>query len=690
MSRSGAPRLRRPRARVAVLAAIVVAALLAVVVAGRDDPHRADPSSTATTRAAGWDTPVDGVPQTKTSEVLVVDGRVKLATILSGSPAQLQVVDLETNEIDDAVDLPGMSSGAAMAVDRAGRVYAGGDTDVLYRYTPGSGAAEELGSVTPSSTHVFALAAAPDGRIWGGSYPKAEVWHVDPVTGAIESGGPGLTGASYARHVAVDSEHLYVAVGPGAPGIVQIDATDTSRRSRIPLPADIQTGIIGDLQVLGRYLAVSIPSGTTTDGTVTRAERRLYDLVGRTWEVPSNVADQPPSPLDAAGNFYYLSGGQLLAVDSRTGVRRALASTDAPMLRDRHVVAATIGGVTSEWLISFDSRTRLTTVVDLHEARAARYPVDLSPVPQQIKTLAKGDDQRVFVGGFGGASLSVVNIRSGAKSQFPKTAQSPGIGEIEGSAPDGRYQYLGSYPGAQIFRYDREQPWVDGSNPALIADLGGSQGQDRPRAWATAAGRVYFGTIPRYGLQGGGLGIVAPDRSPTFIRDVVPKQSVVAVTAADDVVVGGTSRWGGLGAAPAPEDAVVFAYDAARGRKLWQVAPLPGAQSYGAVMFDPAGRLWAAQGGHLLQLDPATGKVLSGTVIAPTPQRSTATYDSAALVYDRGTIYLATAGAIYAVDPRTSRSRTVVASGVSVPDLAVVGEDLVYPSGPHLKLARVG
>ncbi|WP_277454746.1 PQQ-binding-like beta-propeller repeat protein [Janibacter sp. DB-40] len=588
------------------------------------------------------------------------------------------------------MDLPTITSGRAITVGPDGSIYAGGDSDLIYRYTPGADEADELGPVTPSTTSVFDLTTAPDGSIWGGGYPRGEIWQIVPATGTIDSLGQVRAGADYARSLTVGNTYAYVAVGSTRPEIIRVVRDSPEQRSRIPLPVPLTSGIISDIRLLGRFLAVRLPSGTTTTGAHRPAERRLYDLKARTWDVPANVTGQSPSPIDSQGEFHYVADGKLWGVDATTGVKRSLAPAGAAAGRDRHVLWGTLQGRSTEWMLTYDPQVGEVVAFDLTTYEYHAYPAHFRPLPLTIKSLTKGGEGQVFVGGYGGPSLAIVNLRSGATTHLPRRPVPKGgatIGEIEGSIASGHYQYLGTYTQGKIFRYDRRRPWVDGSNPTLLANLGTSDAQDRPRAWAASDSHVFFGTIPRYGQLGGGLGIIDPAAtSLRFVRNVVPDQSVVSLAAVGDIVYGGTSRWGGLGAAPTTTEAKVFAYDASTGTKLWEVAPVPGAQAYGSITIGPGGTLWASRGGTVIELDPRTGATLRQVIVADTSSaRDRPTYNVSGLVRHEDSLYLQTGQQIYEVDPDSLRTRTLVADGVTLPQFVVVDDSIVYAAGVELK-----
>jgi outer membrane protein assembly factor BamB len=308
------------------------------------------------------------------------------------------------------------------------------------------------------------------------------------------------------------------------------------------------------------------------------------------------------------------------------------------------------------------------------------------PTKMRIKSLAAGPAS-VFVGGYGGSSLAVLDEGLTTKSQYPDVPYAAGvIGEVEGSIAKGTLQYLGTYTDAGIFRYDTTKPWIDGVNPAKIATLGPTHQQDRPLAWATSGGRVFFGTVPRYGVLGGALGIIDDDTSaPRVVRAPVVDQSVVSLAASGSVVYGGTSRWGGLGATPTQPTAKIFAYDVATNRKLWEVSPASGVEAYGALTIGPARTLWAANGTTLVELDPSTGATLRTVVLQAQGPQPTPTLRNAALASLDGVLYLVAAGKLYSFDPATLRVDIVAPSGISTPQLVARPGSVLVPMGSVLQ-----
>lgn len=646
---------------------------------------------------------LDGFTSTTTSRVVDVGGRPKLVTIVSGAPATLQVADLQTGLVEGSHPLPGLVHGWGLTLgDDLRSVYVGSGNGHLARYDLSTRQLTDLGRATPRATTVFGLATGADGRIWGASYPRGEVWTYDPSRGAFTSFAPLGGGHEYARSIAVDTDWVYVGTGSTAPGIVRISTKDPSRRETIALPRPFESGLVVSVDLHGRYLAVRLPEG----------QRAVYDTVGRTWDVPlaldasGQQIQQTPSTTGPGGGryFYYLTNGRLWRVDPRlTGpaAKTPVAVLDPGTGRDRTVVRTRIGGVLSDWLLSFDGFGGVSAVdvAVLRPAPAGVLPrpvprlftIRLRPNPVPIKSLAIGSRGDVLVGGFGGSSLSILDPSEAHPRLRPLASDPSGgtvFGEVEGMVSNGRFDFFGSYTSARLFRGDSTRPWVDGENPRLVATLGPRLGQDRPIAWAVAGDRTVFGTIPQYGRLGGVLGwFDGAGTTPRTVWSPVPEQSIVALSASGSTVYGGTSRWGGLGVAPRASSAEVFAYDLETQRTLWHVAPLEGAQAFAAVLVDRENRLWAATQTTLFELDRDSGSVLRRIPLLAVVEPDAPTYRTVDLAAADGTIVVATRGALYTVDVQTLAVATIASRDVSPARVRALGDVLYFPSRATLMRA---
>lgn len=632
--------------------------------------------------------PLEDFANVPMSGLTTVAGRAKAYAVVSGYPAHFQVVDVATGAVETNLPFedPTFGRTAAMVTAPDGSVYVGGQGGGLYRWDVTTRRLQSIGRATPAATSVISMAIGPDGRVWAGTYPDGALISIDPRTRAITNHGQVASGREYVRSLAADSTHVYAGVGSADPIIVRLEANAPERRTVLPLPVKLTSGQPTQLAVYGSFLTVNVPTGSTSGGTVHGAQQYLYDLRRQTWRVPANRPGQAPVGPDSQGRFHYVEGKTLVSVDSRTGRQtRAVLPATLATWQSRTLYSGTLAGVNGDWLVLFDSDSGLKAI-NVSTRKVISQSYTFRPVSLRMKSLTEGPEGSLYVGGFGGASLAVVDPSSGQAAQYPlATGAKNVIGEVEGMVSQGQYQFLGTYPRGRIFRYDSTKPWVDGQNPTLIADLSTSL-QDRPQAWATSGSRTFFGTVPAYGRRGGVLGVIdSPTATPRIITNPVGDQSIVSLMAAGRVVIGGTSRWGGLGAAPSSRPAGLFAYDTVTNKLLWSVRPLAGAQSYGAVLRTSNGQVWAASGGTLLRLDSRTGVVIDTIVAVKLTQDERATWRDVDLEEIDGKLYLAAGGGIHRINLKTRGVLTLVPSGAPYGLLATIDHDLYYPAGATLR-----
>ncbi len=629
--------------------------------------------------------PVEQISNATVVTALVAAGRAKLVGIVSGDPAELQVLDVQKGTLEQRIPLGGMNVGWGLAKGHDGAVYLGGNDGHLWRWTPGAASVVDLGRASDRAATVWDLDVSSDGKVWGVSYPDAQIWSYDPATSAFSAATTVATGQEYARSLAIVGTSAYVGVGSTNPEIVELSLGDRSRRSTIALPSPVTSGNIAELDALGsNFLAVKTPSGQSSGGLTVSAERRLFDLRNRTWAVNANYSVQKPSEADADGAFYYVKYRQLTRVD-QSGGETLVGPVGLLGGRDKLLITTTLGGTPGTWLLSYTPGESLGAV-EVSTLEEKSFPLDFGPTPLHVKTLARSGSG-FLAGGFGAPSLTSLGPDLAVEGHYPySTSGAESIGEVEGSITNGGVQYIGTYTGSKIFRYDPAAPWQDGTNPQLVAELGASHLQDRPLAWAASGPRTFFGTVPKYGTLGGVLGIIDHDgATPRIVAEPVPDQSVVSLAAQGSVVYGGTSRWGGLGATPTQASAKVFAYDAATSKLLWSVVPQAGVEAYGAMLVTPDGSLWAASGTTLVQIDPATGAVVRSLDLQTVGPQPTPTLRNAAMDYADGLLYLTAAGRVYVVDLVSLRVDVPVKTGVTAFQIVAGDGRFVVPMGTELR-----
>jgi outer membrane protein assembly factor BamB len=587
---------------------------------------------------------------------VLADGSARAWLAVNGAPATLAEVDLRTDEVRWQLPLPGAQGGWAVAGHTDGTVYAGSfPNGTLYRRLPGEASVEVLGKPTPDTTFIWALDTDEDGNAYGGTYTtsggEGRVFSWNATTGQFRDYGPPVPGQAYVRALVVHGGTIYAGTAPEA-HVVAIDIKTGERRDLGLRPGEPTGRFVHDLEVAGRYLLVRVQGPGMTFA---------YDLAAQAWtELRIGGFGRATSGPGPRGEAYVDVSGSLVAIDIRAGIARTVGTQGfgtgtalrwLPAAGDGGslLVGADDGGA----LIRYDPRRNETSV--------SRPALRGAPVTPQ--SLGEGPDGLVYVGGYPSGGLAVydpVNRRfSPTHRPFP---------QVEGMGSHAGRLYLGTYSGAQVHEYDPAQPWQEGVNPKVVLDLGQQQ-QDRPFAVVSAGRYLAIGTVPAYGTLGGVLSLYDPATGTARTwRNVVTGQSIISLAYRDGVVYGGTSVWGGLGAAPTAADGMVFAVDVATGAKLWELTPVPGDRAVSSLAFGADGALWGLTGGRVFRLDTATGAVSVVATVAEINWGSLDHYwrDGFLRLHPAsGLFHGAAAGTVFALDPSSGVVR-MHATGTSL------------------------
>lgn len=529
-----------------------------------------------------------------------VFGEARGYVVTRGNPGAVSVVDTATAKVTATYELPGATGSWGGVTLPDGTAYIPADAK-LFRYRPGTDRVEDLGVPVPGET--TAWRAATDGRqVFVGTYPGGKLYSFDHASGRIRDYGQVLPGEQYARSVAVSGDKVYVGLGTVAK-LAEVDIRTGARREiALPEPYRSET-FVYDLNAARGHLIAR---------TANSNRMLVYDLTRRAWEADLGTGKGvDASPADADGTIYYVAGdGRLTGYNLRTGERRTTdragmgsargfgwAELDDPAYPGRTLVTADFSGN----LTYFNPRTGASKV----------RPTGVPGRPSQLQTIQTGPDGKIYASAYPSGGLSSYDPATGT------IAENPVIGQVEGFASWGTKLYAGVYPGAHLFELDPSRPIVRGSNPREFAALT-SDHQDRPFAITGAGDRLAVGTIPDYGRLGGALTLVDPETGAKEVhRDVVPEQSVTALTYQGGLIYGGTSIWGGLGTTPTQTEAKLFAFDPATGTKVWESAAVPGEKAVTALVPGPDGHLWGGTSGTLFEFDPATRTVLRTIEIVP-------------------------------------------------------------------------
>ncbi|MCT2583093.1 hypothetical protein [Actinophytocola gossypii] len=531
------------------------------------------------------------------------DGQPWLYLVSSGSPAVLSVVDARTGEREHEFPLPGASGSWAVASAPNGDVYVGSYSEGrLYRWTPGADAVEDLGQQIPGETFIWSLDIDEDGRVYGGTGQfDAHAFRFDPATG--DTTDLGALGAGQenllARSIAVGGGTVYVGTG-AHPRLVEIDA-DTGDRREVPLPEPArELDYVYDLDLRGDLLFVrASPDGSPRP-------LHVYDVVAGEWidTVPGahGLTVSPVAPDERS--VYFTKDGALHRYDLSTRTWSSTGVTGVGDVRGFGFLELGQDGRPGASLVGLDHQGRYF-VYSPGTGAVEHRVADAVAAPAPIRSITEGPDGLLYAGSFLAGGLAGYDPETGEKRGF-----APEVGQAEGMTTHDGALWIGTYPGGDIYRYDPDRPAEPGANPRHMLSLYDLHGQSRPFALSSAGRYLAIGTVARNGGAGGGLTLLDPDTGEHWFTDVVPGHSVVSLAFRDGVLYGGTSVYGGAGGPrPTDPDAVVFAYDVERREKLWQVAPVPGEGALGELAFDNDGKLWSHTPVTVFRLDPGTRRV---------------------------------------------------------------------------------
>lgn len=569
-------------------------------------------------------------------------------------PGMFQVTDVFAGEIIFKQRVPeGINSWANAFSEADGRVYFAMTEGNFYSWGPGDTEITDHGVPFPGEG-IWRLAVAPDGTVYGGTYPSGLLFSFDPQSGDVTNLGQVNPGETYVRSIAVDDEHVYVGSQPNAK-LTRYDRV-TGETTEVQLPVTGQSTVY-DQTLAGDYLFVRIePSNTMV---VLRTED--LSVVNTVEKITGRVISEP----DPTGRYVYfrLNNG----VEPHGVYKYDLQThTYAPTGFTPNAFPGAFAFVEFPDQQAYPGYSLLMTyyngrIYSWNETtRKGIYLGEsiMEGAPNPIQTIGAGPDGKIYASGFlsppGMAQLDL------ATDTYTLLG---GAGQVEGIGTFDERLVLGRYPNADLLSFDTTAPWKSGTNPGPPVAIGSEQ--DRPHHLVQVGDRVAVSTAPKSGRLGGAITLWNPETNEREVHVApVPDQSVVSLAEREGMLYGGTSINGGYGIDPVADEAELFGFDPETGEVTFSTVPVSGAESVNALTFDDAGLLWGIAEGVVFVLDPATGEVTrSGQVFA----RSGGMYGTGrGLVFrDDGFLYGVSGGQLRRIDPVTLESVQLARTGVN-------------------------
>lgn len=502
------------------------------------------------------------------------------------NPARVVGYDFDRGTVTKSVELTGVAG--VWGVDHVG-------TDLyVATYTPGmlfridtvTGAVTDI--VDLGESVVWNVKASPDGRVFAGTYPSAELWEYDPATGTATNHGTMMDGETYLRDLAASETTVYCGIG-SHPGLVAFDRASNSRTDIMPSEFD-DLSFVSVLQLSGdTLLAGSTPRANLA--MINTADPSDHTVIPIPNDEPYVTAlyghdDDVWVGTTKSNTIWHTHLG-----DSEVTPVTTLVSAPYRMghLDDDHLWIAEAGG---------------GTVLDLRTGDLEPLPLlsDLvQPSPQKPMTLHWAD-RRVFVPGSG-----VLAIHADDGRDSPATIATKG--EVKDLASAGGELFGGIYTLSLIGRMATDA--VPDAMP-IVSRLDKRYEQTRPLDIAVDGdgNRLLIGTEPDYGRWEGAFSWMdLADEEVTTVRGILSDQSVSAVCAAPGGAwIGGSIR-NGYGTVPTRSTAQV-AFVATDGTVVRTAEPLPDTYSWDCLLLHDRLLLGSTRAGELVCLDARGLRVL--------------------------------------------------------------------------------
>ena len=571
-------------------------------------------------------------------------GKERIYAVSCGAPCMLHVIDPFQAVGEGSFPLEGSDHCWGVVYAPSG-VYIGG-SGILYRYTRERGV-ENLGEIIPGETYTWRLAVDRAGNIYGGCYPGGKAFQYDPRTGRFRDYGVIVPGEQYVRSMEAWEDKLYIGMGTQAPHLIELDPV-TGDKAELTLPDEVGgEQLVYDLNIVsGKLFARLTPSNRLF----------VYDLARGEWadriEGCSGLSVSRP---DANGNVYFVKDDRLCRYDPET---KSLAFTSLAMPEP----AGDYG-----WLDGHPLNPSGRCLVGVHRDgsywvydpegdRHGTYEPELPGQPVILQSIAAGPEGSMFVGGYFAGGLGKIDAETGRiASSFA------GIGQSEGLIAGRGRLYIGVYPKANIFEYDPSRPWRTGENPKMLFSLREEE-QDRPFVFAWAGRMLAIGTVPGYGRHGGAVTLYDPESGIVEVyRHLLPEQSVVSLLCRDRLLFAGGSVWGGLGVAPARDEASLLVWDWERRETVWTGVPVPGEKAISGLAADDEGMLWGLTGGLLFKFDPREKRTLATVSLfdAGWPGKTHFWRGGNELLWRDGRLYGVSMNRLFAYDPEADRAEVL-------------------------------
>ncbi len=530
---------------------------------------------------------------------------------------QLAVIDTTTETVVSTIAFPTDTTpptgawAATTADDSTGHIYFGTYSNAaLYRHVPGTTTIAKVASAPTGNTFIYDLASsgASDGKIYGCTYNGGRVFKYTPTGGMVQlaragfdPADPFITGMQYIRQLDFDStqQALYLSAGGTGTGdgLYRWDVVNGNFNNVLPT-----TSLAGAVDVTGGRVFAQIGSTMTVLNVTENAN-------GTFASVATDATFNSTSPISPAsgGQVYYVSGGNLHSYDiaAKTSTNLGKNLTTSARVKRFNWVSGVLVGITALSNKTYVMKYNPSTGAFSHNP--VGNPVK---IPGVINEVQGGPDGKVYTSAYLTGGLGVYSPIRGDANDATEELMISGLSQIDRMAANSGKLYLGVYPGALLYEYDPALAW-GGGNPRFLIN-GSTSNQDRPKAIAFDATKVFMGSVAKTNMMDGAVTWYDFPSSTAGVA-LVANQSVISLATWGSKLFAGTSTRPGYNATPATSSAKIRVYNITAGGIALSTTlnmPSPGTMKSVTKMITigtgSAARIWGFADGYLFVLNPST------------------------------------------------------------------------------------
>ncbi len=443
------------------------------------------------------------------------------------APLFLLAINPDTGEMRQFKEPLSSEMGSwGFTVDHENRIYLGSYYHGhLLRFDPKTERWEDLGQPGgEKESFICSLTTAPDGKIWGGTYPSTSLFSYDPKTGMSANFGRMDPEQFYCYPTAGEDGLIYCAIQFEKMDVVVFDPKTKSKNSLIP------------------------PEG--------REPGRVRLVKGNDGKIYARIS--------APDRWFRIEEGKKLTEVSKSDI--PFPPEGLPDGRQFHLID-----------------NRVLRIENPATKEAKEIPLKYEASGAYIFAVGAGPDGRIYGSSMLPLRLFVYDPDNHSLTHLGKASHATGeiysMGSLNGKL------YLSSYPEARLSVFDPKRPLQFGdnedSNPRDLGPIG--DGQYRPRAMVAGPhGKIYIGSYPDYGLLGGAISVYDPTKNEKRVyRHVVKNQSIASLAYIEkmDLIAAGSSVRGGTGTRATEKEAKLILWNPKEEKKVFEITPVPEAKT---------------------------------------------------------------------------------------------------------------